>query len=165
MLQQQVRLTDFQSSSTPTLQTNCLSSSTIPTPPRNDGFVLAIPYFYNDTSVSSGHNMVRWSIIAQCRHPDRSPEVILLGIDDPSIGLGHGDASLRRQRVQHLHRRQTHQITQEHYWQQYVTSDLFYVPCLSKWNKMSNENSSVMQFCTLADQLYECYAQFQVCSA
>lgn len=102
--------------------------------------------------------MVRWSIITQCGRPDKAPEVILLGMNDSSVDLTHGDASLNRQRRFH----QTHQIIQERYWQQYVASDLFNLQCLSKWNKMNNNNAPTLQYCHLADQLYECYAQFQV---
>lgn len=165
-LQQRVRLMDFQSSATPALQTD--GSSFVTQAPRNDRFVLGLPYFYEDMSMSFGHNMVRWMIIAQCGHPDKAPEVILLGMDDPSTTLGHGDISLRRQqnsqRSQQLLRRQyqNHQTSQEHYWQQYVASEVFYIPCLSKWDKLNTENSCNLQYCLLADQLYECYAQFQV---
>lgn len=136
--------------------------------PCNDRFVLALPYFCEDISVASSHNMVRWSIIAQCDHPDKAPEVILLGLDDLSLILGYGDTTLRRpcgnQRPQNIQRRQyqTHQIIQERYWQQYVASDLFHIQCLTKWDLISKGTSNILLYCLLADQLYECYAQFQV---
>lgn len=150
-----VHLSDFQSSTTSSLPTDGMNSNTQVS--RNDRFVLALPYFCEDISVSSSYiNMVRWSIITQCGQPDKTPEIILLGKDDSSVDLTHGDATLsRHRRFQH-----THQIIQERYWQQYVASDVFNLPCLSKWNKMSNDNT--LQYCLLADQLYECYAQFQV---
>lgn len=110
--------------------------------------------------------MVRWLIIAQCSRPDKAPEVILLETDNSSINSGYGDTTLRKaqQRPQQLQRRQcqTNQIIQERYWQQYVASDAFYIQCLTKWDKTNNNSSSTLQYCLLADQLYECYANFQV---
>jgi len=110
--------------------------------------------------------MVRWSIIAQCGRPDKAPEVILLETDYSSINSGYGETTLHRtqqrpQQLQH-HQIQTNQIIQERYWQQYVASDAFYIQCLTKWDKTNNNNSSISQYCMLADQLYECYANFQV---
>lgn len=166
-MQQRVYLSDFQSSTISALPTDSSSSSTQPL--RNDRFVLALPYFYEETSMVSAHNyMVRWAIIAQCSHPDKAPEVILLGMDNSSTGSGYGETTLRRphisQRPQLLQRRpnQAHQIFQERYWQQYVASDIFHMQCLTKWDKINNDNSSLFQYCMLADQLYQCYAQFQV---
>lgn len=167
-LQQQVHLSDFQSSTSPPLLIN--GSSSIVKPPRYDRFVLALPYFYEDLSTTPSRiNLVRWAIINQCGRPDRAPEVILLGVDDLSVVSAHGDATLKRQHSnqssqhEHLLRRlQSHKIVQERYWQQYVASEVFCVPCLTKWEKINNDNSSVMQYCLLADQLYECYCQFQV---
>lgn len=114
--------------------------------------------------------MVRWSIIAQCGHPDRAPEVILLGMDDSSTVLAYTESTLRRsqggtlrpQRIQQRHQYQTHHIVQERYWQQFVASDNFQMPSLSKWYKTNNENPSLSQYCLLADELYECYSNFQV---
>lgn len=114
--------------------------------------------------------MVRWSIIAQCSHPDKAPEVILLGMDNSSFASGYGEATLRRthnsQRPQHLqrHPHQPYQIFQERYWQQFVASDVFIyiMQCLTKWDKINNDNSSLYQYCLLADQLYQCYSHFQV---
>lgn len=162
-------MSDFQSSTIPSLPIDGISSSI--QPPCNDRFILAIPYFYEETQELSSHNyMVRWSIIAQCSHPDKAPEVILLGIDNSSTASGYGEATLRRthssQRPQHLQRRshQAYQIFQERYWQQYVASDVFIyiMQCLTKWDKINNDNSSLFQYCLLADQLYQCYAHFQV---
>jgi len=110
--------------------------------------------------------MVRWSIIAQCGRPDKAPEIILLETDNSSINSGYSETTLRRtqQRPQQLqrHQYQTNQIIQERYWQQYVASDAFYIQCLTKWDKTNNNSSSILQYCLLADQLYECYANFQV---
>lgn len=165
-MQQRVYLSDFQSSTVSSLPTDGLTSST--QHPRNDRFVLALPYFCEDTSTAPT-NMVRWSIIAQCSHPDKAPEVILLGMDRSSLVSGYREATILRrtnssQRPQQLERRvhQTYQIIQERYWQQFVASDLFHMPCLTKWDKINNDNSSLFQYCLLADQLYQCYAHFQV---
>lgn len=132
--------------------------------PRNDRFILSLPYLSEELPTASSYSsIVRWSIIAQCSHPDRAPEVILLGMEN--LSPEHSEASLRRlQRPQHLQRRhtQSYQIFQERFWQQYVTSELFHMPCLVKWDKMSDDNFSSLQYCQLADQLYECYANFQV---
>ncbi|XP_060847296.1 uncharacterized protein LOC132926892 [Rhopalosiphum padi] len=158
-LQQRVHLSDFQSSTLSSLPTDDLSSNTLPS--RNDKFVLSLPYLYEENSPVSSHNfMVRWSIIAQCGRPDKAPEVILLETDNSSINLGYGDGTLRR--TQQRRQYQTNQIIQERYWQQYVASDAFYIQCLTKWDKMNNNSSTLMQYCLLADQLYECYANFQL---
>lgn len=112
--------------------------------------------------VSSLNCMVRWLVMAQCDHPDKAPEIILLGLDDSSMVLG--ELPLRRLHGNHRnlhHQYQSQKITQERYWQQYVASDAFHIQCLTKWNKM-NDNSSLSQYCLLADQLYECYTHFQV---
>lgn len=158
-LQQRVHLSDFQSSTLSSLPTDDLSSCTQPS--RNDKFVLSLPYLYEENSPASSHNfMVRWSIIAQCGRPDKAPEVILLEKDNSSINMGYSEGTLRR--TQQRRQYQTNQIIQEHYWQQYVASDAFYIQCLTKWNKMNNNGSNLLQYCLLADQLYECYANFQL---
>ncbi|XP_022180409.1 uncharacterized protein LOC111040715 isoform X1 [Myzus persicae] len=164
-LQQRVQLSDFQSSTLTSLPTDDLSSNV--QLPRNDKFVLALPYLYEDNlPVSRNNFMVRWSIIAQCSRPDKAPEVILLEQDNSSMNSGYGETTLRRtqQRPQQLQRRQyqTNQIIQERYWQQYVASDAFYIQCLTKWDKINNNSSSILQYCLLADQLYECYVNFQL---
>lgn len=160
-----MQLSDFQSSALPSLPTNDLSSNV--QLPRNDKFVLALPYLYEDNLPISRHNfMVRWLIIAQCGRPDKAPEVILLETDYSSINSGYGETSHRTQQPpQQLQRRQcqTNQIIQERYWQQYVASDTFYIQCLTKWDKIINNSSFTLQYCLLADQLYECYVNFQVC--
>lgn len=158
-LQQHVHLSDFQSSTLSSLPTDDLSSCTQPS--RNDKFILSLPYLYEENSPVSSHNfMVRWSIIAQCGHPDKAPEVILLEMDNSSINLGYNEGTLRK--TQQRRQYQTNQIIQERYWQQYVASDAFYIQCLTKWDKMNNNGSNLLQYCLLADQLYECYANFQV---
>lgn len=158
-LQQRVHLSDFQSSTLSSLPTDDSSSCTQPS--RNDKFVLSLPYLYEENSPASSHNfMVRWSIIAQCGRPDKAPEVILLEKDNSSINMGYSEGTLRR--TQQRRQYQTNQIIQEHYWQQYVASDAFYIQCLTKWNKMNNNGSNLLQYCLLADQLYECYANFQL---
>lgn len=137
---------------------------------RYDRFVLAMPYFSEEISETSYPRfMVRWSIIAQCSRPNQAPEVILLGIDDSSIiSSRSGDATLHRsqsnQRSHHHLRlqQQSHQLNHERYWQQYVISDAFQLQCLANWNTANNENLFSLQYCLLADQLYECYAHFQV---
>jgi len=164
-LLQRVQLSDFQSSTLSSLPTDDLSSHI--QLPRNDKFILALPYLYEDNLPISRHNfMVRWSIIAQCGHPDKAPEVILLETDNLSVNSGFGETTLRRTqlRPQQLQHRQyqTYQIIQERYWQQYVASDAFYIQCLTKWDKTNNNSSSILQYCLLADQLYECYVNFQV---
>lgn len=163
-LQQRVHLSDFQSSTTLSSQPTDGSNLSIQTDPRYDRFILSLPYLSEELPAATGYsNMVRWSIIAQCSYPDRAPEVILLGMDN--LAPEQSEVSVRQiQRPQHLQRRQNHSypIIQERFWQQYVTSDAFHLPCLTKWHKMSNDNSSSLQYCLLADQLYECYANFQV---
>lgn len=168
-LQQRVRLSEFQSSTSSTLPIDGSTSSTLP--PRYDRFILSIPYFSEEISVVPSHKyMVCWSIIAQCGHPDKAPEVILLGMDDSSTVLAYTESMLQRtqggtQRPQRLqrHQYQTHHIAQERYWQQFVASDNFQMQCLSKWYKITNnDNLSLSQYCILADELYECYANFQV---
>lgn len=154
-----MHLSDFQSSDLSSLPTDSLISNI--QPPRNDMFVLALPYLYEENSPVSSHNfMVRWSIIAQCGRPDKAPEVILLEMVNSSIVSGYGEATSHR--AQQRQQYQTNQIVQERYWQQYVASDAFYIQCLTKWDKMNNNSSSLLQYCLLADQLYECYANFQV---
>lgn len=115
---------------------------------RNDMFVLALPFLCEEELLESNNNMVNWLIITQCDRPDIAPEVILLGLDNLS--------NLRINQ-----RRQMYKVAQEHYWQQYVASDSFQLPCIAKWAKI-NEESFLSQFCLLADQLYECYRNFQV---
>ncbi|XP_025191034.1 uncharacterized protein LOC112591432 [Melanaphis sacchari] len=157
-LKQRVHLSDFQSSTLSSLPTDDLSSNILPS--RNDKFVLSIPYLFEENlPVTSQNFMVRWSIIAQCGHPDKAPEVILLETDNSSINLGHSEGTLRR--IQQSRQYQTNQIFQERYWQQYVASDAFYIQCLTKWGKMNN-SSTLLQYCLLADQLYDCYANFQL---
>ncbi|CAH1732219.1 unnamed protein product [Aphis gossypii] len=158
-LQQRVHLSDFQSSTLSSLPTD--DSSSCMQPSRNDKFVLSLPYLYEENSPASSHNfMVRWSIIAQCGRPDKAPEVILLEMDNSSINLGYSEGTLRR--TQQRRQYQTNQIFQERYWQQYVASDAFYIQCLTKWDKMNNNGSNLLQYCLLADQLYECYTNFQL---
>lgn len=106
--------------------------------------------------------MVRWLVMAQCDYPDKAPEVILLGMDNSPIVLGESTLHRSHGNQRHQHRQyQSHKITQERYWQQYVANDAFHIQCLTKWDKI-NDNSSLLQYCLLADQLYECYANFQV---
>lgn len=106
--------------------------------------------------------MVRWLVMAQCDYPDKAPEVILLGMDNSPIVLGESTLHRSHGHQRHQHRQyQSHKITQERYWQQYVANDAFHIQCLTKWDKI-NDNSSLLQYCLLADQLYECYANFQV---
>jgi len=162
-LKQRVQLSDFQTSALSSLPTDDLSSNV--QLPRNDKFVLSLPYLYEDNLPISRNNfMVRWLIIAQCGRPDKAPEVILLETDYSSINTGYSEITLHRtqQRLQQLQHRQyqTNQIIQERYWQQYVASDAFYIQCLTKWDKINS--SSILQYCLLADQLYECYVNFQV---
>ncbi|CAH1732220.1 unnamed protein product [Aphis gossypii] len=76
----------------------------------------------------------------------------------PVIILCEGTLRRTQQRRQY----QTNQIFQERYWQQYVASDAFYIQCLTKWDKMNNNGSNLLQYCLLADQLYECYTNFQL---
>lgn len=156
-------MSDFQSSVIPQLPTDGSNKQY----PRNDRFILALPYFCEQISDASNNSfMVRWSIITQCDHPNRPPDIILLGLDDTSKIFGYGESTLRRSQSnsQHTQRRQSqiHKIFQEQYWQQYVASEIFHIQCLTKWNNGNNEKSSLLQYCILADQLYECYANFQV---
>lgn len=111
--------------------------------------------------------MVQWSIISLCSCPDKAPDVILLGMDDTSMVSGFREvATIRQSLYSNLRSLNTQRCTlqtQECYWQQYVASDAFHVQSLSKWDKINNDkSSSLMQYCRLADQLYECYGHFQV---
>lgn len=132
--------------------------------PRNDMFVLSVPYLSEEISAASNHNyMVRWSIIAQCGFPSRAPEVILLGMDDLSVITGYASTSQSRNNQRFQQRQhQTDSIFQESFWQQYVANDSFQLKCLTKWEKVNSDEDLSLQYCVLADQLYECYANFQV---
>jgi len=147
-LKQQVQLSNFQSSSTCSLPINDSILNVRAT--RNDMFVLALPFLSEEMHPVSNDNMVKWLIITQCERPDMAPEVILLGLD-----------SFSYLRVNQRYQYQTYQIAQEFYWQQYVASDSFQLQCIAKWTKI-NEDSFLSQFCLLADQLYECYNNFQL---
>lgn len=111
--------------------------------------------------------MVRWSVIAQCGRPDQAPEVSLLGLDDSTLISGYGDATLKssqsNQRSHHQRlQKNSHQLIQERFWQQYVISEAFSMDCLTKWKPVKNANFFCLQYCILADQLYQSYARFQV---
>lgn len=131
--------------------------------PRNDIFVLSLPYLSEDISTAANHNyMVRWSIIAQCGLPHRAPEVILLGMDDLSTVMGYRKPTSSQSHNNQPHHHQTDIIFQENYWQQFVVNESFHLQCLIKWDKLNTETNASLQYCLLADQLYECYASFQV---
>lgn len=160
-MKQNIQLSDFQCSSTFMVPTKAFMCTQYP---RNDMFVLSMPYLTEEISSGSNHNyMVRWSIIAQCAYPNRAPEVILLGMDDLSVVTGY-TSTIQARNNQRFQPRQ-HQIDsiyQESFWQQFVATDAFQLKCLSKWDKLNSEVNLSLQYCLLADQLYECYANFQV---
>lgn len=164
-MKQRVYLSDFQSSVIYSLPTDGSISSI--QYPCNDRFVLGIPYFCEQPSLSMHKFIVRWSIITQCDHPDKPPEIILLGLDDTSLISRYGEKksyqSQSKQQSSQYNQCQTNTIYQERFWQEYVASEMFQIQCLTKWKKIGNENSSLIQYCVLANQLYDCYANFQVC--
>jgi len=123
-------------------------------PPSNNMFVLTLPFLREEMLPPSNHNnTVQWLIITQCNRPHLAPEVILLGPDNAAYSRCKQKAPRRWYQMYH--------ITHERYWQQYVASDSFQLQCLTKWSKL-NDDSFSSQFCLLADQLYECYSNFQV---
>jgi len=146
-----VYLSHFQSSGTCSLPTDG-DFSLRAQPLRNDIFVLTLPFLCDEMlPVSNHNNIVQWLIMTQCNNPHKAPEVILLGLDN-IYPYSH---------TNQRHLQQIHQIIPEQYWLQFVASDSFHLPCLAKWAKI-NDSSFLSQFCMLADQLYDCYINFQV---
>ncbi|VVC34984.1 Hypothetical protein CINCED_3A019095 [Cinara cedri] len=159
-LKQLVHLSDFQSSNSFLMPTGPNKSTQSP---RYDMFVLSLPYLDEEISTTVNRNyMVRWSIIAQCGLPHRAPEVILLGMDNLSVVMGHKKSTPNQSRNNQRSQHQTDITFQETYWQQFVANESFHLQCLTKWEKLNTETNASLQYCLLADQLYDCYANFQL---